>query len=260
MTPRKEKKPGEEPKEEIEVPPDIRKFFKALLIEESEEIDNAIAFEVETKFEERFAIFEEKLKERDDKIEQLEREIALLKKKDSRSSPFSFSASSERPPATSFAGLFGNTVTTVRQQFERQASPSILVPTPEAPAQRTGASSVSSQTSRPTTPTPTPSTTPAPLTPEEIRRQFTLCKKKILISPVTEGHIKSNFQMRTGDINPYSQHEILFGASHEQARMDAAIDFFRDEILFEHHEYKIDKVEYHSILSKTTLIGTLKTE
>ena len=205
MTPRKEKKPGEEPKEEIEVPPDIRKFFKALLIEESEEIDNAIAFEVETKFEERFAIFEEKLKERDDKIEQLEREIALLKKKDSRSSPFSFSASSERPPATSFAGLFGNTVTTVRQQFERQASPSILVPTPEAPAQRTGASSVSSQTSRPTTPTPTPSTTPAPLTPEEIRRQFTLCKKKILISPVTEGHIKSNFQMRTGDINPYSQ-------------------------------------------------------
>ena len=78
MTPRKKKKPGEEPKEEIEDPPDIRKFFKALLIEESKEIDNAIAFEVETKFEETFAIFKEKLKERDDKIEQLKREIALL--------------------------------------------------------------------------------------------------------------------------------------------------------------------------------------
>ena len=259
MSPKKKKKDRnkerlererEREKNAIIVPQDIREFVQKILDEQSEEIDNAIAFEVETKYEERFKVFEELLSLRDKRIEELEKKVSDLEGKRTFSSLHS---------------TFPGTVSNVRNMFERQAPRQTPPPVNRAPATTVAQPAPRTAQSSPNPSTPSPSTS-APATqqhvlpPDSVANQFTMNKKKVLLYPVTEKHIVTCYQVLTNDLAIYSTNEVLFGEKHEEARRDAAIDFFRDEICLESHRYRMEKVEYHETLSRQTLIVTMENE
>ena len=80
---KKEKKKAEE----VKVPPDIRQYVEAILLEQNDDLEGLIRYEVNQEQVKRVAIFEELLKKRDEKIAELENELKTIK---TRKTTFSY--------------------------------------------------------------------------------------------------------------------------------------------------------------------------
>ena len=240
----KKKKKQEIERMKVKVPPDIRQWVEEILMENDHNIEDSITFQVETRLDERVKVFEEMLKQRDDKIEALEAEIKKLNAK-----------------KTTFADITTESVANRRAVFEWKTGNTL------APSALPGQSRIPSPSSRtpppirnPSLTAPAPETTTSGLNQEEIKRQLSICKRRVNISPVNEQHIITNYQVMTSDLATYSTEEVMSGDKHEQARIACAVDFFRDELTVAPHLYKIEKVEMHGVLEKQTMIVTLQTE
>ena len=129
--------------------------------------------------------------------------------------------------------------------------------TPSPAASRPAATPAPRPPQRPRRPSITSYTEDIPI--DEIRRSFRDCKKEVRVSPVTIEHIRCMYVGLTDDQADYTDQEIATGKRHEEARLEAARDFFLDELNMEEHQFKIEKVEYMANGS-STMIVTMREE
>ena len=220
----------------------IKIHIEKYWIEKNEELEASIDFEVSKRLEGYTKPLVDQIKLLEERLVMAEKELHELKTKNM---------------------TFGDVATKTRlfesgaslaapQSFTRTRSPS--------PATRSGATG-SAPAPRPPPRPRRPSTTTytEDISIDEVRRNFRECKKQIRISPITLEHIRCMYVGLTNDTKPYPDSVIATGESHAEARLEAARDYFTDELNMEEHQFAIDKVEYMGN-DKATMIVTMKDE
>ena len=231
-----------------EDPPDIneekiRELFEKMWLEKNTELEASIDFEVAKRLETYNKPLVDKVKSLEEKLLQAEKEI-----KEIRTKKMTFGEVAEKTRLFEGGATLGAPPAYNRA---RTPSPSARTTVPYvAPAPR--------QPPRPRRPSITSYTEDIPI--EEIRRSFRQCRKEVRISPVTLEHIRLMYVGLTNDHKLYQDSVLATGESHQEARMEAARDFFLDELNMEDHMFQIEKVEYMTDFDKATMIVTMKDE
>ena len=204
----------------------IKIHIEKYWIEKNEELEASIDFEVSKRLEGYTKPLVDQIKLLEERLVMAEKELYELKTKKM---------------------TFGDVATKTRL-FESGASlaaPQSLTRTrTPSPATRTGATGPAPPRPPPRPRRPSTTTYTEDITIDEVRRSFRECKKQIRISPITLEHIRCMYVGLTHDTKPYPDNVIATGESHAEARLEAARDYFTDELNMEEHQFSIDKVEY----------------
>ena len=217
-----------------------RAFFEKFWLEKNRELEASIDFEVATRLEHYTKPLVEKIKDLGDRLEAANKEIHDLKTK---KMTFGFGGVAQK------TRIFEAGATLAAPQTITRAR----TPSPASSAR------------------PTASATPAPRPPprprrasitsyneeipiEEIRQSFRDCKREVRVSPITIEHIRVMYVALTNDETDYSDREIATGEKHAEARIEAARDYFLDELNMEEYQFRIEKVEYMANGSDTMIV------
>ena len=235
---------GEEPKPPDPREADLKPILLKILEDQSDEFEKTINYIVEKKLDERVKPLEDMLKNKEERIHFLEKEIKELRNK-----KLSFSNVAQK------SLIFENNTASL-------APPAPTASRTPSPASRPGYGTTTTTERPPVTRSRRPSTTTITdvITEEEVRRSFKDCKRKIQISPITLEHIRVMYVGLTNDMDIHPDYVIADGESHEEARKEAAADYFRDELNMEDHQFSIHAVQYKRNWSEATMIVTMTDE
>ena len=220
----------------------LRELFEKFWIEKNHELEATIDFEVANRLETYVQPLVDKVKSLEEKLVIAEKEI-----KEIRTKKMTFGGVAEK------SKMFEAGASLAAPQTYRARTPS--------PASRTANPQVAPIPRQPPRPRRASTTTyTEEISLDEIRRSFRKCRREIRVSPITLEHIRLMYVALTNDNNTYPDVTLATGESHEEARLEAARDFFLDELNMEHHQFKIEKVEYMSDYDKATMIVTMQDE